>query len=182
VEIGKTVAILGMGCIGLTTLLACKARGASRIIGADLFENRLQMGKSFGADAVINPAVDGWAEKVYELTDGKGADIVFETAGSKTTASKSGSILKRGGVIVMVGNVEGQTPFDFMDLMYKEGEIRTIYRYKNNFPTPIEALASGAIDVKGIVSDIFDFKEAQQAFDRVINDKQNMIKAVIRFD
>jgi L-iditol 2-dehydrogenase len=182
VEIGKTIAILGMGCIGLTTLLACKAMGALRIIGADLFEKRLQTAKAFGASAVINPAVDGMVEKVYELTDGKGADIVFETAGSKVTASKTGSVLKRGGVVVMVGNVEGQTPFDFMELMYKEGEIRTIYRYKNNFPTTIEAVASGGIDVKGIVSDMVDFKQTQQAFDRVINDKQNVIKAVIRFD
>jgi L-iditol 2-dehydrogenase len=182
VEIGKTIAIIGMGCIGLTTLLACKAMGALRVIGADLFEKRLQMAKSFGAGVVINAAVDEILGKVYEWTDGKGVDIVFETAGSKATASKTGSILKRGGVIVMVGNVEGQTPFDFMDLMYKEGEIRTIYRYKNNFPTTIEAVASGGIDVKGIVSDIFDFTQTQQAFDRVINDKQNVIKAVIQFD
>jgi L-iditol 2-dehydrogenase len=181
-EIGKTIAILGMGCIGLTTLLACKAMGAGNMICADLFPNRLQLAKSFGAREIIDAAGEDVAAKVAAWTGGKGADIVFETAGSKATASKTGALLKRGGVIVMVGNVEGQTPFDFMELMYKEGEIRTIYRYKNNFSTAIEAVASGVIDVKAIVSDRFEFQEAQQAFDRVIHDKQKVIKAVIRFD
>lgn len=182
VGIGKTVAILGMGCIGLMTLLACKAMGASKIIAIDLYGKRLERALTQGATAVVNASPGDMAERVAELTDGQGADIVFETAGSPVTAAATVSLLKRGGVIVMVGNVNGQTPFAFLDLMYKEGEIRTTFRYRNNFATAIQAVATGAIDVKGIVSDIFPFSQTQQAFEKALNDRQNVIKAVVRMD
>ena len=86
--------------------------------------------------------------RVTELTEGRGADVVFETAGNSHTAAETSDLVRRGGVIVFVGNINGETPYRFMDLMYKEGEIRTIYRYHNNFPTAIRAVSTGRIDVK----------------------------------
>lgn len=181
VETGKTAVILGMGCIGLTTLTACKAMGASKIIGVDLFDNRLSIAERLGASAIINAAETDMTKEILEMTDGKGADIVFETAGNKRTAAASVSILKRGGVIVMVGNIEGETPFDFMSLMYKEGQIRTIYRYKNNFQMTIDALVSST-GIKEIVTDIYDFCDTQQAFERNLTDKKNVVKTMIKFN
>ena len=181
VTLGDTVLILGSGCNGIVTIMACLSRGATKVIVSDLYENRLQKAKELGASAVIDASKEDTKERVMELTDGKGADIVFETAGSQATASRTIDYLKRGGVIVMVGNVNGETPIRLMDLMYQGGEIRTIYRYVNNFPTAIEAVSSGRINIKGIVSHRFGFEDTQQAFENALYHRSEVIKSVIEF-
>lgn len=179
VSLGQTVVILGMGTIGLVTLLSAKARGASRVIAVDLFDNRLALAKSFGADYTINGTSDPVAE-VMRITDGMGADVVFETAGSSFTAAQSVSYIKNCGKVVLVGNINGKTSLDLLDLMYREGSISTIFRYVNHFPIAINAVASGAIDVKKLISAVYPFAETGQAFERAIEDKAGVVKVLIR--
>ncbi|MCD8140518.1 MAG: NAD(P)-dependent alcohol dehydrogenase [Planctomycetaceae bacterium] len=179
VGLGTTVAIVGAGCIGLTTLLACRAMGASTIIVSDVQEKRLAKALELGADHALNAGATDVQAAVSALTNGEGADIVFETAGSRQTAASTPGLLRRGGVIVLVGNVNGDTPFPFMDLMYKEGELRTIYRYRNNFQTAIDAVACGRIDVGRIVSHRFPFGETQRAFATCVGNPGDVVKAVI---
>lgn len=82
VQVGDTCVILGGGCIGIMTMLSCKAHGAGKIIVSDLVEARLEKAKALGADYVLNGANCDVPEEVMKLTDGKGADKVFETARS----------------------------------------------------------------------------------------------------
>ena len=180
VTLGQDVVILGAGCIGLLTMMACKARGAGRGIVSDLFSKRLDKALELGADAVIDASTEDTMARVTELTEGRGADVVFETAGNSHTAAETSDLVRRGGVIVFVGNINGETPYRFMDLMYKEGEIRTIYRYHNNFPTAIRAVSTGRIDVKAIASHQFDFQNVQEAFDAALYQRQDVVKAVIK--
>lgn len=100
---GDTVVILGSGCIGLVTLLACKAHGAGQIIVADLVQARLDKAMELGATAVINSGKEDALEKIKELTGGRGADVVFETAGSPVTIAQTPFIVRRGGTITLVG-------------------------------------------------------------------------------
>ncbi|MFV0363466.1 MAG: alcohol dehydrogenase catalytic domain-containing protein [Suipraeoptans sp.] len=94
VSIGKTVVILGGGCIGLCTLLAAKAYGATRIIVTDLFDNRLDKASEIGAPDTINSKDEVALSKILELTEGSGADIVFVTAGSPVAAAQTSHIVK----------------------------------------------------------------------------------------
>lgn len=180
VTLGKTVVILGAGCIGLVTMMACKAMGASKVILCDLYQKRLDNALKLGADAVINASREDTVARVMALTGGEGADVVFEAASSPHTAAQTVDLLKRCGIVVIVGNINDPTPYRFMDLMYKEGEIRTIYRYRNNFETAIRAVASGKIDVKQIISHEYDFDDVQAAFEKSLYSRQDVIKAVIK--
>lgn len=180
VSLGKTVAILGGGCIGLTTLLAVKAMGASRIIVADLFKNRLNKAVEMGATDVVNATEENTVERILELTGGLGAEFVFETAGNRVTASQTASIVGQGGTIVMVGNILGETPYDFHALTLKEADIKSLFRYANLYPTAIAAIASGKIKVADIATDSFDFEHTQEAFERASKDKQHVVKAIIK--
>ena len=180
VTLGKTVVILGAGCIGLVTMMACKAMGASRVIMSDLYPKRLENALRLGADVVINASEEDTVQRVMELTDGEGADVVFEVASNPVTAAQTVDLVRRCGVVVMVGNINEKTPYRFMDLMYREGQIRTIYRYRNNFDTALRAVASGRIDISGIISQEFDFSDVQAAFDESMHNRQNVIKAVIK--
>lgn len=181
VKLGDTVVIFGAGCIGLVTLLASKARGASRTIVVDVLENRLRTAVKLGATAVINAKQTDVIGRIDELTDGQGADVVIETAGAEITVKQTADVVARGGTVVLVGMTPGdETCFNFMKLMGKEGQIKTIFRYRNLYTVAINAIASGAIDVKGIVSHEFDFDHVKEAFDFVAEHAQDVVKAVIR--
>ena len=175
------VAILGGGCIGLMTLLACKAAGAAQIVVSDLFDLRLDKAKQLGATGVFNPKTDGDTAALREkFTAGAGFDVVFETAGNRVTAAQTSGLVGRGGVIVVVGNVLGEVAFSFRNLYLNEAEVRAVFRYRNMFPEIIQQVAAGRIDVSGVASDVFDFDDTQTAFERAMNNKAEVVKAVIK--
>lgn len=183
VSLGDTVVIFGAGCIGLVTLLSCKARGASKIIVVDVLDNRLKTAKKLGATAVLNAKECDVLNEIEELTEGKGADVVIETAGAEITVKQTADVVSRGGTIVLVGMTpKDETSFNFIKLMGKEGKVKTIFRYRNLYPVAINAIASGAIDVKQIVSHEFNFDQTKEAFDYVVNNAQDVVKAVIKIN
>ena len=183
VKLGDTVVIFGVGCIGLSTLLSSKARGATNIIVVDMMENRLQIAKKLGATYALNPQKINVIERINEITDGKGAHVVIETAGAAMTVKQTADVVKPGGTIVLVGMTpKDKVEFNFMKLMNKEGSIKTIFRYRNLYPTAINAISSGLINVKNIVSHEFDFKDTKIALDYVANNGDKVVKAVIRME
>lgn len=181
VKLGDTVVVFGAGCIGLVTLLACKARGASKVIVVDIIEKRLEFAKNIGADHVINAKSEDVLSVINKLTDGKGAHVVIETAGSAITVAQTADVVKTGGVIVLVGmTVKAETSFDFMKLMGKEGTIKTIFRYRNLYPVAINAISSGTINVKSIVTHEFEFDKISEAFTFVTENPMDVVKAVVK--
>lgn len=66
-------------------------------------------------------------------------------------------------------------------LILKEASLTTVFRYRNKYPVAIEAIASGAIKIKDIVTHTFDFEDTKKAFDFVIENPSDVVKAVIKF-
>lgn len=181
VKLGSSVIILGAGCIGLVTLLACKAFGATDVTVVDVLDKRLDYALKLGATRVINAANIDVLEKMAEVTGGKGTDIVIETAGSARTISQTPYLVKTGGRIVLVGLApQDIIEFNFAKIMNKEADIKSVFRYRNIYPQAINAIAKGVIDISGIVSHEFNFEDISKAFDYVINNKQDVVKAVIK--
>lgn len=181
VRLGDKVVVLGAGTIGLVTLLACKAYGATEVIIVDVIEKRLEVAKNLGATRVINAKNENAVETIMALTNGAGVDKVIETAGSEHTIKQCPYLVKRGGTIVLVGLAPKDIiDFNFMQIMVKEADIKTVFRYRNLYPSAIGAIADGKIDVKGIVTHEFDFEDSDKAFDYVIENKNDVVKAVIK--
>lgn len=181
VKTGDTIVILGAGCIGLVTLLACKAHGAGTIIVADLVDARLNKALELGATTVINSGKEDVAARIAELTGGRGADVVFETAGSPVTIAQTPFFVRRGGTITLVGiSSQQEISYNFAQIMDKEATIKSVFRYKNIYPKAIAAVAGGAIDVKSIVTHEFDLEHIQEAYDEAVNNKIDLVKAVIK--
>jgi L-iditol 2-dehydrogenase len=176
---GKSVLIIGSGCIGLMTLISCKARGAGTVYVADLYNNRLEKAKELGAKAVINSTDTDLIQRVSELTGGKGVDVVFEAAGNVKAAAMTLKLVKKGGKIVMVGNIHGDVPFDFMTIGSKEVKVLGTFRYRNLYPMLIESISSGIIDVKQICTDVYKFEDTQRGFEDSSERKMEVLKAVI---
>ena len=181
VDNSKVVLITGMGCIGLMTLLACKAMNAQKIIVTDVFPNRLEKALSLGADFAINVAETDMIERLKELTDGKGADVVFETSGRAQSAAQNVFAVRRGGVIVQVGTIADPVPYQFNELGKIEADIRSVFRYRNIFPLAIKLIEKGDINLKAVGPDIFDFEDVAAAFDTAINKGNEVVKCILKF-
>ncbi|MDA8221617.1 NAD(P)-dependent alcohol dehydrogenase [Desulfosporosinus sp.] len=181
VKLGDSVVILGSGTIGLVTLLACKAFGATDIIVVDVIPKRLEYAKKLGATTVLNAKeVDVLAE-IDKLTNKKGVNIVIETAGSTQTIAQTPYLVKNGGCIVLVGMAPQDTiEYNFAKIMAKEAEIKSVFRYRNIYPQAINAISKGIIDISGIITHEFDFEDVANAFDFAINHKEDVVKAVIK--
>ena len=181
VSLGHSVAILGSGCIGLTTLLACRQRHATNIIVTDMCDSRLEKARALGATHTINAGKEDVIKKIMEYTGGRGVDVVFETAGSRYTANQTSHVVAKGGRVVMVGIVLGDIPYNFRPLNQKEADLKTVWRYCNAYPDAIAAVENGFISLEGIITNIYNFEDAQEAFETAINDKENVIKIALKF-
>lgn len=118
-------------------------------------------------------------QAVLERTDGKGTAYVFETAGNPITTNAAAGIVKRGGKIVMVGQVHQPVTYDFFEVNSKEADIINVFRYANIYPMALEAVKSGRVDVKRIVSKIFLWENTQEAYECALYDKKDAVKVVI---
>jgi L-iditol 2-dehydrogenase len=67
-----------------------------------------------------------------------------------------------------------------MKLLVRESSLATVFSYRNKYPVAIEAIASGAIKIKDIVTHTFDFEDTKKAFDFVIANPSDVVKAVIK--
>jgi len=179
--VGKTVLILGSGCIGLTTLLSCKAHGVTKAYIADIFDIRLNKALELGATEAINSGQVDLVEKIKELTGGLGVDIVFEAAGNPATAQMTQHLVKKGGKIVIVGNIHGDIPINLMRLASREIDLIGIFRYLNLYPKSVEAISARLIDISSICTDIYPFEDVQRGFDDAYDRKMEVVKVVIEF-
>jgi len=173
--------VTGAGCIGLVSMMALKAQGVSRVIVVDIMPKRLEKALELGADGVINGREQDVVQAVLDLTDGMGCDLVVETAGTEITTRQSIACARKGSNIVLVGySKTGEMTLPMSLALDKELTFKTIFRYRHIYPMAIEAVAAGRVDLKGIVTDIFEFDDIQNAMDRSVRDKADIVKAVVR--
>lgn len=181
VKLGDTVLISGSGCIGLVTLLAAKAYGASKVIVSDVIPLRLETAKKLGA-ITINSKEENLQERIMELTDGRGVDVVLDCAGFSSTVADAMRAVRPAGRVVVVGmGADEWNGIPFGPITSKEIQITSIFRYKNLYPTAINAVASGSIKIDGIVSRTYSFDETPEAFRTAHECAMETVKNVIVF-
>lgn len=114
---GKTVAILGGGTIGMFVMQWAKIFGAKKVVVFDIADERLELGKRLGATAGINTLENNFMEKAMDLTDGKGFDYVYETAGNTITMKMAFELAGNKAQVCFVG-----TPTKELSFTVKEWE------------------------------------------------------------
>lgn len=180
-HLGQRGVVMGAGCIGLVSMMALKAKGVSEVYVVDIMEKRLEKALELGATGVINGAKEDVLERVKELTGGAGMDLVIETAGTEITTRQAIHMAKKGSNIVLVGySKSGEMTLPMSLVLDKELTFKTVFRYRHIYPMAIDAVAAGKVKLKGIVTDVFGLDEAQKAMDYSVNNKADIVKAVIR--
>lgn len=180
-HVGQTAVVTGAGCIGLVSMLALKAMGVTEIYVVDIMKNRLDKALQLGATKVINGREEDAVKTILELTGGRGCDLAIETAGTEITTRQCFEMTHKGGTIVLVGySASGDMKLPTNMALDKELTIKTIFRYRHIYPMAIQAVAGGSINLKDIVTNVFDFKDLKEAMDQSIHNKAEIVKAVIK--
>lgn len=180
-QAGMTAVVTGAGCIGLVSMMALKAMGVSRIIAVDVMPKRLDKALELAATDVINGKEKDTVEEVLRLTNGMGADLVIETAGTEITTRQAIHFAKKGSTIVLVGySASGEMTLPMSLALDKELTFKTVFRYRHIYPMAIEAVASGCVNLKGIVTNIFPLDDIQNAMDESVRNKADIVKSVIK--
>lgn len=180
-QAGQTAVVMGSGCIGLVTMMALKAMGVSNVYVVDIMEKRLEKALELGATGVINSKETDPVEMIMKLTDGKGCDLAIETAGAEITTIQCINMAKKGTNVVLVGySKTGEMTLPMSLVLDKELTFKTVFRYRHIYPMAIEAVANGKVNLKGIVTDEFTLDEVQKAMDYSVNNKSDIVKAVIK--
>jgi len=102
VQAGQSVAVVGLGGVGLSSVLGAVAAGASQIIAVDLSPQKLDLARQMGATATVNAGAPDAVDQVKALTNG-GADVVIEMAGSVRALESAVKMTRRGGLTVTAG-------------------------------------------------------------------------------
>jgi len=100
VQLGDIVVVMGAGFAGQIIAQCAKRKGAYKVIIVDVMEGKLEVAKKLGCDYAINPQKINVKEFIDNLTNGKGADVVVEAAGTEESFNTATEILKRNGKFV----------------------------------------------------------------------------------
>ncbi len=174
-----TVAVLGAGPIGQMALQAAKTYGVPETFVSDIVDYRLEYAKKYGAKEAINASKENMVEKIMELTDNKGVDVVIEASGASQSIQQSIDIVKPGGRIVLVGYPPKDVQMPLSKVIANELRIQGIHRYANVYPTAIKDVSSGKAIVKPFVTNVFPLEKIKEAFEANINKTGNPMKIQI---
>jgi L-iditol 2-dehydrogenase len=177
---GSTIAIMGMGPVGLTAVGAAKAFGASTIIVTDLEPLRLEAAKQMGATHVINIREQDPLNEIKNITNGRGVDVAWETAGNPAALQSALASVRRGGKLAIVGlPAQNEIPLNVPLIADNEIDIYGIFRYANTYPKGISLLASGTVNTKHLVTDRYSLADTREAMERALNFKNECLKIIV---
>ncbi|KAL9254514.1 Alcohol dehydrogenase-like 2-like protein [Drosera capensis] len=184
VEEGSTVAIFGLGAIGLAVAEGARLRGASKIIGIDLNPSKFVIAKKFGVTDVINPKECGdikVSQVVKELTDG-GADSCFECVGLASLVEEAFESSREGGKTVVVGADLSGTPLKFnsWELLIGRSVIGSFFggiKPKKDIPIFIQKYLDKELRLDDFITHEVSLQEINKAFDYLLQGKS--IRCVI---
>lgn len=177
---GDIALVIGAGTIGLVTAMAAIAGGCSQVIIADIVQEKLDLASRMGMIAV-NVVRESLSERVSSITNGWGADIVFEASGSEAAVSKVFEPLCPGGRFVFIGMPIHPVPIDIVSAQVKEARIETIFRYAHVYPKALSLMKAGKVNLKPLITDRYRFEESIAAFEYATNPKPSSIKVLIEF-
>jgi alcohol dehydrogenase len=171
---GDTVAIIGLGGVGLNGVLGAKLAGAETIIAVDIADDKLGLARQFGATHTIDASEAGHAEQVRDLTNG-GVDFAIDLAGVIPAMKTAYEITRYGGTVVTAGLSPSTAEFSFIqsNLVAEEKAIKGSYMGScvpvRDIPRFISLYRQGRLPVDKLISRQVGLNDLNEGFDRLQN-------------
>jgi len=181
VKLGDTVTIIGAGPIGLLHLLTVKKIGAEKTIIIDLVDERLNFAEKLGADETINAGRENVVEKVRQLTDGYGADVVIEAIGLPATWEQALKLVGKGGIVLEFGGCPPGTEIKVNTELLHYGEttvLGTFHATPLHFRKALNLISSRTLDVRSLITRKMRLEDVKEAFE-ILSTSKSEIKIAI---
>ena len=157
-----TVAVIGCGMVGLGALAASVARGATAI-AIDVDDTKLELAKRAGAQHAINSRSERVRDRLLELTDDMGPDVIIEAVGTEATYVMAVEEVAHTGRVVYIGWSKEPVNFDTKLFVHKEVDILGSRNYLREFPAVIELLQQKQFPVEATISKTVPLDDAGEA-------------------
>ncbi|MFC1715361.1 zinc-binding dehydrogenase [Candidatus Poribacteria bacterium] len=184
------MAILGAGTIGIILAQWARICGAGRVFVTDIVDEKLDVAREYGFYDCINSMQEDVVERIAEETDGRGADICVEAAGTGITFEQSLRIVRKLGKVILMGNVSGDVVIpERTASAILRGQL-TIYGTwnssftavpRNEWSTALHFMSTGALNLKPLITHRFGLDQANEAFDMMYNKKEFFNKVMFVF-
>jgi alcohol dehydrogenase len=184
VPAGSSVAVVGLGGVGLSSLLGAVAVGARRIVAVDLSDDKLGLARQLGATDTFNPGNAGAVDEIKSATGG-GVEFAFEMAGSVRAMDVAYKITRRGGTTVTAGLPPPGHTFALpqVNLVAEERTVKGSYIGTcvpaRDLPRYIELYRRGKLPVDRLMSGRLKLEEINLGFDRLHEGKA--VRQVVAF-
>ena len=173
----STALVVGAGTIGLLCLQALRVAGCARIFVADIDQSRLALAKTFGATA-LSPQSELTAQ-VSEFTNGEGGDLAVEAVGKNETVATSIAAVRKGGTVILVGNISPEVALPLQKVVTRQIRLQGSCASAGEYPRSIELMASGAINVKPLITAVAPLEEGPDWFKRLHAREPGQTKVVL---
>jgi L-iditol 2-dehydrogenase len=180
ITLGDTAVVVGAGMIGLLTLQAVRAAGATRVIAVDLNDKRLAVAKELGADDILRGDQCDVPAVVRELTKGRGADVAFEVVGATPTVQTAIESVRKGGAVTLVGNVSPTIELPLQSVVTREISLRGTCGCNGEYPQCIDLMNRGIINVTPLITAKISLSDGPSWFERLHAGDPDQMKVVVQ--
>ena len=180
VRLNDTAVVVGAGMVGLLVIQSLGAAGCGTIIAVDISEDRLALAQTLGADETLNSGTDDVVSRVADLTGGRGADLAHEVVGMSETVDLSVSSLRKGGHLVLVGNLSPTVEFAVQSVVTRELTLYGSCSSSGEYPACLDMIARGTINVDALISAVAPLSDGAAWFDRLYGSEPGLLKVVLQ--
>jgi len=180
-QIGETVTVVGAGAIGLCGIAVARAAGAQKVIAITHGGKRAEVAEQMGAHYVLNSTEQGWEKHYDDITDGRKAELVFDTGGTVRAMRLAVELTARGGRCVFVSLPDEDILVSCMDIVLNEKEIigSVGHTHEEEFPWAVQYIADGRIDVAPLITSRICLEDAVEKGFKKLRQDRNEIKILV---
>jgi len=178
-SINDTAVVVGSGMIGLLIIQTLRAAGCEKIIAVDLDQNRLDLACRLGEVAGLKSDNSDVVQEVLKLTGNRGADIAFEAVGITPTIKTAVNALRKGGSLILVGNLSPAVEIPLQAIVTREISIYGSCASCGEYPECLDMIANEAVNVNALISAVAPLSEGAKWFKRLYNKESDLLKVIL---
>ena len=178
IKLGDTAVVVGVGMIGVFIVKLLKLSGV-KVIAIDLDESKLKVANKAGADVILNAATEELDKKIREICSGRGADFAFEAVGITATVNTAVSSVRKGGTVILVGNLSPKIEFPLQKIVTQEIKVQGSCAINGEYEKVLQLMSQGLIKVDDQISVIAPLCEGASWFQRLYNKEKGLNKVLL---
>lgn len=194
---GDTVAVIGLGAIGLIAVAMARGAGARTVIAVDPLERRRAWASTHGATATLDPTTEDAPLRIHELTGGLGVDVAIEVSGRYDALETAIKATRMRGTVCSAGFYQGEAHSLWLGREWHHNRLTMIVPHgcgwahePRDYPrwdmhraydTIVDMLRQGQLDLSGLIDPLVSIEEMPDVFRRIESDPGSVIKYGVKF-